>query len=265
MEVQSSSGTPSNWLFRLFLHPAMVTICSIFTVIGLPLSIFFYRAAIQKPELAVYVSPVRAAVVNGSGLSKLKVFLGNREVPGDITAAQIAIWNQGSAGIRPGNVLKEVLLSTSTKSPILEASVRKTTRDVVGLSLDQAHLDEGKVGIHWDILEKNDGGIIQLVYSGGPETQILASGVIEGQPTIKQISYSGKIISPDDQLKGDRYLRWLFVGSIIFGILLNALYTLRIKNYLKISPSRRTILVYRTLILGFPTFLIVSSIVFFNI
>ena len=56
----------------------------------------------------------------------------------------------------------------------------------MSLKVDEAHLSDGEVPITWKILEKNDGGVIQIIYAGGTQVQIAGSGVIEGQAFIKQ-------------------------------------------------------------------------------
>ena len=59
----------------------------------------------------------------------------------------------------------------------------------------------GRVTISWQILEQNDGGIIQLIYTGNPEVNIRVDGVIEGQKEIEQIVYGEKLTSPDEQFR----------------------------------------------------------------
>jgi hypothetical protein len=160
-------------------------------VLGLILSVYFYIQSEKKRDLAYYVNPAQAVVVQTGESSNLHVFFGNHEpsheLTSDVTAAQIAIWNEGNESIRPDNVLKQVVIRTNPSVPILEASIRKKSRDVVNVTLDQSRLNDGVVGVQWNILEKNDEVIIQIVYAGPPTNQIQASGVIEGQGDIRQL------------------------------------------------------------------------------
>jgi hypothetical protein len=52
---------------------------------------------------------------------------------------------------------------------------------MVNVTLDQSHLNDGVVGVQWNILEQNDEAIIQIVYAGPPTNKIQVSGVVEGQ------------------------------------------------------------------------------------
>lgn len=72
------------------------------------------------------------------------------------------------------------------------------------MALDLSRLSSGEVGVSWDILEKNDGGVLQLVYAGlricGTEdVGIDAGAVIEGQPAIVRPDYSRTLPSPSEQ------------------------------------------------------------------
>ena len=114
-----------------------VAIAWIATVLGFGLPIYFYIQSDKKRDLASYVNPAQAVVVKTGESSNLHVFFGNHEpsheLTSDVTAAQIAIWNEGNESIRPDNVLKQVVIRTNPSVPILEASIRKKSRDVVDL------------------------------------------------------------------------------------------------------------------------------------
>lgn len=165
-------------------------------VLGTILSIYFYIQSEKKRDLAYYVNPAQAVVVKTGESSNLHVFFGNHEpsheLTSDVTAAQIAVWNEGNESIRPDNVLRQVSIRTNPSVPILEASIRKKSRDVVNVTLDQSHLNDGVVGVQWNILEQDDEVIIQIVYAGPPTNQIQASGVIEGQGDIRQLRDVGQ-------------------------------------------------------------------------
>lgn len=185
-------ATPSgNWLALLLRNPTVNAIAWIATVVGFGLTIYFYVRSDKKRDLAYYVNPAQAVVVKTGESSNLHVFFGNHEpsheLTSDVTAAQIAVWNEGNESIRPDNVLKQVVIRTNPSVPILEASIRKKSRDVVNVTLDQSHLNDGVVGVQWNILEQNDEAIIQIVYAGPPTNKIQASGVVEGQGNIRQL------------------------------------------------------------------------------
>jgi hypothetical protein len=62
----------------------------------------------------------------------------------------------------------------------------------------------GKVTVSWNILEDNDGGIIQLIYADDPSHKLLIDGVVEGQNKIRQLKFSGKIKSTYEQYTSNK-------------------------------------------------------------
>ena len=124
------------WLMRLFSNPAVGMIASAASVLGVVLTIYFYVQSTKKRDLVYFVNPAQAVVVKMGEASNLHVLYGDRELKSDVTATQIALWNQGNDSIRPENVLEQVTIRTNPSVPILEASVRKKSRSVVDLTLD---------------------------------------------------------------------------------------------------------------------------------
>src|ERR1700733_1814872 len=147
-DIAAPSG---NWLARLFNNPVMTSIAWVAGVLGMILSIYFYIQSEKKRDLAYYVNPAQAVVVKTGESSNLHVFFGShgnsQELTSDVTAAQIAIWNEGNESIRPDNVLRQVVIRTNPSVPILEASIRKKSRDVINFTLDQSRLNDGVVGV----------------------------------------------------------------------------------------------------------------------
>jgi hypothetical protein len=88
-------------------------------------------------------------------------------------AVQVAVWNQGRETIRKSDVLRPLVIKTDT--PILEVVVRKEARPgIVGLKLDESESEKGRLGVSWDILEENDGGVIQLIMSAASDVNVTA-------------------------------------------------------------------------------------------
>ena len=86
-------------------------------------------------ELAYAVNPSRTAVLRKGEASCLKIFHDKREVTDDVTAIQIAIWNDGRESIRREHVLSPITLVTEPPVRILEATIKKRSREVVGFEL----------------------------------------------------------------------------------------------------------------------------------
>jgi hypothetical protein len=231
----------SNWLTRFFRHPIVGMIASVATVLSLCLTIYFYFESTKRRDLVYFVNPVQAVVVKTGEASNLHFFYADQELKSDVTAAQIALWNQGNESIRPESVLQPVMIRTNPSVPILEATIRKKSREVVDISLDQSRLREGVVGMKWNILEHDDGAVIQLVYAGPPSTQIDALGVIEGQAGIRELKDRGeKFFSLSLTGHSRNPHKVLGFGLIALGILmLTAIFATKRRFFLHRNLSRR--------------------------
>lgn len=134
----------------------------------------------EVPNLTFMVNPIRTAVVKSGQSSQLKVSHLGKEISGDVTAVQVAIWNDGKKSIRAGAILEPITLSISN-AQIIEATMRRISRKVTGLALDETQIQSGRIGITWNILELGDGCSVQLIYVGSPVEAINLGGIIEGQ------------------------------------------------------------------------------------
>jgi hypothetical protein len=167
MEQNGQQNHKLDRLVSLFKHPAVGIIGSLSGIIAIPLAIYFYSQTVSHPELVYYVNPAKAVVVKQGATTRLAVTLDSRAVTTDITAAQVAIWNRGKQSVRRESVLEPVVIRTDPSVPILEATIRKQSREVTRLNVSQDELSKGELSISWAILEQGDGGVIQLVYAGG--------------------------------------------------------------------------------------------------
>jgi len=176
-------------LLYVFSNPWVGIIGSVASIVGVLLAVYFYFLSVRSPELVYYVNPARAVVVTQGTASRLSVLFDGRQISQDVTASQVAIWNRGREPIRQAAILKPIIIQTYPKAPILEATIRKKSREVVNLQMEQTRLSEGEVSLKWNILEKGDGAVVQLVYAGGPGVQIRCDGVIEGQSSVKELVF----------------------------------------------------------------------------
>lgn len=175
-----------------FSNPLIGILGSIASIISLFLAFYFYDAAREFPNLVYYISPSKSTIVKAGQSTNISVLYEKQEIRSDISAAQIAIWNKGTQSIKMINVLDSVILAVENNCPILEASIRKTSRNVVALQIDNKDAQKGRIGISWNILEKNDGGILQIIYAGTPNVNIQLLGIIEKQGNINELNYDTK-------------------------------------------------------------------------
>lgn len=178
------------------------------------ISIYLYIAGIEKPLLTYLVHPVKTAMVNQNSTSRISVFYDNIPIIHDVSIAQIQIWNAGRFPIKTDDVLKRTELSIMNKPRILEAKILKRNREETGIVLDTLSMAQGIVYIDWRILERNDSVIIQLIYEGTIEQDVIAKSVIVHQGKIREINAN----SIHSLLLGNKASR--SVWTIVFLVLL---------------------------------------------
>src|SRR5207253_3036964 len=103
MATKGSEDKRSRML-TFFANPAVGIAGSLASVIGVLLAVYFFVASSRSRELVYYVNPAKAVVVKTGETSRLRILVSDTELKSDVTAAQIAIWNQGNESIRPANI-----------------------------------------------------------------------------------------------------------------------------------------------------------------
>jgi hypothetical protein len=180
-------------LKRLLSNPFVTTMGWGISII---LALALFQASIQKRELCYVVSPARSIIVRSGQASNLDVTMNGKAIKTDVTSAQIAFWNRGKQPIRQGiqcdDVRSDFKIKVADNRKILDSDIIKKSRPIVSLSIDDSGKEKGELAVKWDILEKNDGGVIQLIYEGGPEVEIFAEGIIVGQKKLKNLGFRDK-------------------------------------------------------------------------
>ena len=169
-------------------------------IFGVAVAVYFGLASRKRRELVFSINPIRTRLVSSGQATDLKVSYQNEPLGNvDITAVQFAIWNAGNESIKTEHIRRDIIVTTNPQVRILEASVRKVSPDTGFNLLDTTDSKaEGKVPLSWEILERNEGASIQLLYLDVPlntsEVDILVEGLIEGQghPKPKATSSSFK-------------------------------------------------------------------------
>lgn len=182
-------------LSRLFSWRLVGIIGSIGSIAGVVVSVYFYSVSKESPNLTYFVHPARAIVLRTNQTSNLTVQFDGQDLASNVTTAQIAFWNAGNKPIRQADILKPLVIRTGDGSRILEVRLRKSSRDVVQIALNVSRLMDAVVEIGWNILEQNDGGVIQIVYAGDETVDIQATAVVTGQREIATRAYGHELRS----------------------------------------------------------------------
>jgi len=132
-------------------------------------------------------------------MSSLSVSHNGKKLDSDVSAAQIAIWNRGRQPIRRAQILEPIVLKMPAGAVILEATIRRISRNVTKFDLDRSRLSNGIVSASWDILEEGDGGIVQIIYAGPVDAKISGDGIVEGQKALSEARFSGRLQSAAEQ------------------------------------------------------------------
>jgi hypothetical protein len=200
-------------LVRFFSNPAIGIAGSIASIVGLVLAVYFYQTGQRSHDLRYFVHPAKAVVVKAGQSSRLQVTVDGVPVERDVTAAQVAFWNEGKDPIRSDDMLRGLVIQTSPKSHILEARLRKVSRDVTHITLDLSMINEGEVRVDWRILERHDGGILQVIYSGDADTRIVSTATVEGQGDVHPVEYGGSPEQYQRATTSEKILGYVYLGT----------------------------------------------------
>jgi len=196
----TAAGTRESRL-RWFTRPPAIATAFGIGVAGFALALYTLIASRETRELRYSVHPIRTTVLKTGQATGLQVSHRGREIKTDLTAVQIAVWNAGKLSIRPANVLSSIRLRTTPTVPILESSIRFTTRPVVSAQLADSTAASGAIDLGWKILERNDGFIVQVLYAGGTDVVFSIDGIVEGQSQIRSGSIYGADQLTDPQTR----------------------------------------------------------------
>lgn len=199
-------------------------VAALSSVVSLPLALYCYVETIIDPDLTYSIHPIRTIIVRAGQASKLYASCEDAPITTDVSSARLAIWNEGKLPIKPSQVLAPITFVTSGGTRIIEARVIKTSRPVTNVRLDETQSSNGRLGIAWDILEKGDGVIVQIIYAGDTRLRLTVDGVIEGQEAIQELAFAGTIKTPDEQyeylLSAKRRLSFSFFAVALVLLLL---------------------------------------------
>lgn len=167
---------------------------------GIVISIFLYYMSERGSELRFAVKPSRVEMVNTSWASLLSIRYQGSPVEGGITVAQVALWNAGRTPIGTEDVVDQIEIYTDPAVPILNASLR-SARKATNMSLDRSLFARGRLPVRWKVLERGDGGVVEILYNGPPSVGIFIRGDLLDPGYMSTYSNQVGFESPEEEFR----------------------------------------------------------------
>jgi hypothetical protein len=223
-------------LKKIFYHPNFNVVVGLFGIGGVLFGIFTYCESIKEPNLTYYISSTRTPIVQKGNLDNFSVTFLGTPITGDLSSAEIQIWNQGKQPIRREDILKTIALRTPNGEPIYQMT-GKATRDVVGFNwITSSNKQSGVEEMDWKILEQNDGIKVQIIYGGNINLPLILDGVIVGQKKFTQFQQTQQI-TPNASIKFLIY----FIAVVVLSVALISMLELATLLKLQTIDKKRDI------------------------
>ncbi|WP_066499010.1 hypothetical protein [Abyssisolibacter fermentans] len=232
---------------RKYFKKNFISIVSlIITIISLFLAYYWYTQSISEKQPVFAVDPAVTQILNAKNLSMapIKVFKQDGEqIVNNIYANRVYFWNTGKQAIRKDDVLQDIILEIDNESAeILDFRILNMSREVTKFNLTP--IATNKLLINFDILERNDGATIQIIYSAKTEVGIKLNGIIEGVQDIKL----GRNIRTEIVRKYLFIFIFIIFIAILFNVLLDYLFSkLKVIVMQKISEMEKFSAIKKTL------------------
>lgn len=160
-----------------------------------------------------------------SKFAKLQILYSSREIE-NLTVSKIAFWNDGAQTIDSRDVAEADPLRIVLKEEynILDVSVIYTKNEANRFGV--LPFEEGRsVKITFDYLDKDEGGVIQLIHTGKGSSDIEVSGIVKGVGKAKSrhtrpqiIEIIGKILPAPKPSKAQTLRARRIIGITLFGV-----------------------------------------------
>jgi hypothetical protein len=207
-------------------------------LLGIVLAIFFYVHGKVDRSVAYHVEPARNIIINRelSIGEKISVLYKDQKLNGaSVIAVQCQVWNAGNSSLWPTNILAPLRLKLGPGAELLDISVIRQTRPSVEHMVAQIEpLAENQKPsgalLAFNILEPEDGALVQLVYVGKPDVPISIEGTVEGG-TVREVRGFLNARKPGDKMKIDDLVSRLRLAVVLLYLLLAAFNTVALIGY----------------------------------
>lgn len=233
-EIKKNGLTKSDWLGILGV---------ILGVIGLGSSYYFYKLSVKERMPILLEETFRPLLVGADSIKNSPIRVVNKEgdlISKDLSSLRFYFFNDGEESIKHSNIMKAIQLELASDDvQIIDAKLLVSSRpEIVKPKIAVSQLSPRNVDIDFDILEKDDGFAVEVLFSGSNKTPLIVHGTIEG---VKHIETNTNTEVTFFQLY--KSLTWKIVISLVFSAVMLYPLFFPLKLFQKIRTSRRLIII----------------------
>lgn len=186
----------NNWILLL------TTIC---TIIGIPLSIYFYFKSKKEKMLRFEIKSNNIFKDFESIIGNVKVTCEDKSIS-TLTITSILMWCDGKETIYDKDIATQMPLIVKVKDgkEILEAKIISCNNQANNITLEK--FENNSYKINFEYLDNKDGFIIQVVHNGNSSRDIILNGKVKGMKGNIEKKYP----------KNNKILKKIFESKLIF-------------------------------------------------
>lgn len=167
------------WLKGISSSPFITVASFVLAIFGIVLAVFFYIRSRRNKEPVYTKKSFNIIQDFSSKLTDLAIKYKNESV-NNLTITKIAFWNDGRDTINMVDVAEAdpLRISITDDSKILSAEVIYSGNPANRFRISD--IKENSVKLLFDYIDKNEGGIIQIIHTGKSSKNIDVKGIIKG-------------------------------------------------------------------------------------
>lgn len=168
-------------------------------ILGVVFAIYSHFES-KKQRVPIFLQdPVRTVVFDTDSVAAAPIQVTKDDgssIDSDLIMARFYFWNEGKLAVKPDHILQPIqIVPLESTVNLLDVRVVVVSRDVVNPAVDlQSHeLIADCVNVKFDILEHQDGFVLDLLFEGQLESTFVLNGVVEGAGIIQdgsKLNYS---------------------------------------------------------------------------
>jgi hypothetical protein len=220
---------------RLRLIDYLGVFFGITTVVSLALAYYWHAQSVQERAPTYYIGPARARIVDTSvpAPPQLQVLYRGKDLNANVSAAIVYFWNDGRLPIKAEDVLEPLRIQLAPGCEIIDARILRISRAVTRFAKGEiSETAKNALPLSFSILERNDGAVLQIIYTGNPEARVSVAGTIVGPGSPREV------LSQEPKPIAQSYLSKLLLASAVF-ITLIAISAVLLMNPLRRRLGRR--------------------------